>query len=127
MGMVFCDTLDEFINNDAYEIFALCYVLYANIMISYGFAIQIAKWKKQKLNTLHYVISFTGLIIAGTISLILKSILTRDLDDLLALFPLELFPVMLDNNQEKGCLIFYRPFSVVAKLIYLKLHGIQIC
>ena len=102
MGMAFSSLLDSVLHHDAYEVFAVCYILYANIMISFGLAAQIAKWKKQKLNTMHMVLSTTALVITATISMILKSVLTRHFEDIPAFFPLELFPVMLDNNDFSG-------------------------
>ncbi|WDE96381.1 hypothetical protein PQO03_00160 [Lentisphaera profundi] len=102
LGMGFNDSLDSVLHNDAYEVFAVSYIFYANIMISYGLALQISRWKKEKLNTMHVLLAVISLIIIGTISLILKSIFTHRVDEVMAFFPLELFPVMLDNNETKG-------------------------
>jgi len=113
LGIAFNDSLDSVLHNDAYEIFTICYIFYANIMISYGLAVQISRWKKEKLNTIHVVMATAGLVIVGTITMILKSVLIRRWEDIPALFPIELFPVMLDNKGVEG--------MALASIIHLQL------
>jgi hypothetical protein len=120
LGMAFNDMLDGVLHHDAYEIFAMCYIVYANIMISFALAVLVSKWKKQKLNTMHMVLATTALIIIATISMILKSVLTRHFEDVPALCPLELFPVMLDNNGFKGMALgFIVHVQLIVSLIVL--------
>ena len=114
--VLFNDMFDSVLDNDAFEIFAAAFTIYANIFIPYGLAVFIAKIRKEPLKMVHFVGCLAILTICAILTMIIKGVSRIDIDDSLLIFPFELFPGLVDNSNEEGEL--YLGVLVFAELVF---------